>query len=213
VQNVETLAHVALVARYGPDWYRGLGTDDEPGTFLATVSGAVVAPGVYEVPYGIPLGPLLARAGGLTERIEAVLVGGYHGAWIPADAGVAISRQGLARYGATPGAGIVYALPASVCGLETTADIVRYLSSELVGQCGPCVNGLPRIADTVGALASGRRHPGLPAEIERVSRQVERRGACKHPDGTVRFVRSALRMFAHDVDAHISGRCAARRPA
>jgi NADH:ubiquinone oxidoreductase subunit F (NADH-binding) len=207
VQNVETLAHLALIARYGARWFRSLGTQAEPGTFLGTVSGAVASPGVYELPYGARLGDLLGVGGGVTESIQAVLIGGYHGAWIPPDSEIPISRAGLDRYGATPGAGIAYVLPDGVCGLATTADLVSYLAGESAGQCGPCINGLPRIADTFNALAHRHAYPELPTELERLSRLVSGRGACKHPDGTVRLVRSSLRMFTNEVNAHLAGRC------
>ncbi len=110
VQNIETLAHIALICRYGARWFRNQGTADEPGTFLATMTGAVAAPGVYELPYGARLGQLIATAGGLTQPAQAVLVGGYHGAWIPADEWIEISRAGLSRFGATPGAGVAFVL-------------------------------------------------------------------------------------------------------
>jgi NADH:ubiquinone oxidoreductase subunit F (NADH-binding) len=207
VQNVETLAHLALIARYGVAWFRSEGTEAEPGTFLSTVSGAVAAPGVYETPYGVRLGDLLAAAGDVTETVQAVLIGGYHGAWLPADPSIEVSRAGLARYGATPGAGIAYALPSRTCGLVTTAEVVSYLAGESAGQCGPCVNGLPRIADTFHALARRDARAHLAAEIERLSGLVTGRGACKHPDGTVRLVRSSLRLFAGEVSAHLAGRC------
>jgi hypothetical protein len=116
VQNVESLAHIALIARFGPDWFRGQGTPDEPGTRLMTVSGAVRRPGVHEVSGGSSLEHVLARAGGISEPVSAVLVGGYHGGWVPylgTDAPVALSRESLARYGAAPGAGVVMALARS----------------------------------------------------------------------------------------------------
>ena len=207
VQNVETLAHLALIARYGVRWFRSQGTYAEPGTFLATVSGAVTRPGVYEMPYGVTLDDLLRTAGGVGETVQAVLIGGYHGAWIPADPRIEISRAGLEPYGANPGAGIAFALPARSCGLITTANLVDYLAGESAGQCGPCINGLPRIADTFHALARRHASPDLTAELDRLGRLVTGRGACKHPDGTVRLVRSSLRMFATEISAHLAGYC------
>ena len=49
VQNVETLAHMALIARHGGDWFGQVGTPEDPGTALLTLSGAVERPGVYEI--------------------------------------------------------------------------------------------------------------------------------------------------------------------
>jgi NADH:ubiquinone oxidoreductase subunit F (NADH-binding) len=218
VHNVETLAHLALVARRGPDWFRQVGTADEPGTFLSTVSGAVATPGVYEFEYGVPLDDLLSVAGGATSRLSAVLIGGYHGAWLPvgtqsAAAHVPVSRAGLRPFGASPGAGIIAALPASTCGLVQTSRIVSYLAEQSAGQCGPCLNGLPRLAEVFDQLVGA---PGQPAsaaalaEARRLAGLVEGRGACHHPDGTVRLVRSALETFSQDVLAHRAGSCIAK---
>ena len=207
VQNVETLAHLALVVRYGADWFRTAGTADDPGTFLATVTGPVRTPGVYELPYGVRIGDVVAAAGGATEPLQALLIGGYHGAWVPARPDVEISRAGLAAYDASPGAGIVAPLAARSCGLVATAHVVAYLSGQRAGQCGPCVNGLPRIAETFTALAQCRSHPDLVSQVDRLSRLVVGRGACKHPDGTVRLIRSSLRTFAPEVNAHLAGWC------
>ena len=211
VQNVETLAHIAQIVRHGPGWFRSAGTYDEPGTFLATVGGAVAAPGVVEAGYGVRLGDLVGAAGGATERLQAVLIGGYHGGWVPADPALPVSRAALAPYGASPGAGIVLALPVGACGLAETARIAGYLAGQAAGQCGPCINGLPRLADTLTDLARRRARPGLPAEVERLAALVTGRGACRHPDGTARLIRSSLRAFESDVAAHLSGRCLAVR--
>jgi NADH:ubiquinone oxidoreductase subunit F (NADH-binding) len=209
VQNVETLAHAAMIARYGPAWFRSRGTATEPGTFLATLSGPINRPGVYEIPYGTRLGDLLHAAGGARTALQALLIGGYHGAWIPPDPTIELSRDGLARYQATPGAGVIMAIPVGDCGLVTSARLITYLAGESAGQCGPCVNGLPRIADTFTALASLRPAPHLRTDIERLSRLVTGRGACKHPDGTARLVRSSLHAFAGEVSAHLAGWCTA----
>ncbi len=209
VQNVETLAHLALIARHGSGWFRAAGTGDEPGTFLATVGGAVRTPGVVEAGYGVPLGDLVDAAGGATAPLQAVLVGGYHGGWVPARPELAVSRAALAPFGASPGAGIVLALPAHACGLAETARIAGYLAGEVAGQCGPCVNGLPRLAATLGDLARRRPRPGLPAEVARLAALVTGRGACRHPDGTARMIISAMRTFEADVAAHLAGHCTA----
>ena len=209
VQNVETLAQIALIARHGAGWFRTAGTAGEPGTFLATISGAVAAPGVVEAGYGVPRGELVAAAGGATAPLQALLIGGYHGGWVPARPDLAMSRAALQPYGASPGAGIVLALPAGACGLAETARIATYLAGEVAGQCGPCINGLPRLADTLSALAGRHARPTLPAEVGRLTASVTGRGACRHPDGTARMIRSSLLTFEADVAAHLRGRCLA----
>jgi NADH:ubiquinone oxidoreductase subunit F (NADH-binding) len=196
VQNVETLAQLALIARHGAAWFRQVGTVEQPGTFLATVSGSVRRPGVHEAAYGVPLADLLSQAGGPTEPLQAVLVGGYHGVWLPPEALRApMSVEGLAPWGATPGAGVVVALGRSESGLAATAKIATYLAGEGARQCGPCLNGLPAMATVLSRMAHGENHPDLPRQVEWLTRVVEGRGACHHPDGTARMVRSALLLF------------------
>ncbi|GAB3827126.1 NADH-ubiquinone oxidoreductase-F iron-sulfur binding region domain-containing protein [Dactylosporangium cerinum] len=202
VQNVETLAQLALVARHGADWFR------RSRTFLATVTGPVGRPGVYEVPHGVALAALLSAAGGPVPAPRAVLVGGFHGAWVPGDAvEVPVTREGLAPHGASPGAGVVIPLAAGECGLARTAQIVGYLAGAGAKQCGPCLNGLPRLAATMAALARMEGDPSLPAGVARLAALVHGRGACGHPDGTVRLIRSAMTVFAADVTAHLHGGC------
>lgn len=215
VQNVESLAQIALIARRGAHWFREAGTGDEPGTRLATISGAVAQPGVYEVDGGAALVDLIEDAGGLTEPVHALLVGGYHGGWVPwteRSARTSWTRSGLARYDAAPGAGVVIALPARRCGLQAAADITAYLAGQSAAQCGPCRNGLPTLADLLAQLAGGKAPAKTVSEIHRIVGLVAGRGACQHPGGTARLVRSTLRTFAPEVDHHLSGYCSTGIP-
>lgn len=206
VNNVETLAHIALIARHGPEWFRSVGDPDDPGTMLVTLSGALDSEGVIEVPTGVPLTDLFDARG-----VSAVLIGGYHGSWLLADAfaGTRLSRTGLKSLGASPGAGIIHALGRTECGLARTAEVAGYLADESARQCGPCRNGLPRLSELLEELAYGRANDPLVKEIRRITRLVDGRGACRHPDGTARMVRSALMAFAADIGQHRRGRCIA----
>jgi NADH:ubiquinone oxidoreductase subunit F (NADH-binding) len=212
IQNPETLAQIGLVARYGHSWYRELGTDADPGSALVTISGAVGAPGVYELAFGTPMTDLLAAAGGSTEPLRALLVGGYFGTWVDSSRALALrlAREDLRSVGCSLGSGVLIALGESSCGLHESARVIEYLARESAGQCGPCVFGLRAIADAVGALADGI---GDERDLDRVLRwtaEVRGRGACHHPDGAARFVESALDVFGTDLDWHRHQRCGAR---
>lgn len=208
VQNAETLAHLALIARFGPAWFRRVGTAAEPGSILVTLSGAVAHPGVYEVALGVPLRELVAQAGGSREPIQAYLIGGYFGTWVDADTAsrLSLSEADLSPLGGGLGARAIVALPARTCGLVETARIARYLADETAGQCGPCVHGLEAIAGALERLASGDRTDRRD-RIERWVAAVRGRGACAHPDGASRFAASSLEVFADEVELHLRGRC------
>jgi NADH:ubiquinone oxidoreductase subunit F (NADH-binding) len=211
VQNVETLAHLALIARRGAAWFRSAGTAEEPGSMLVTMAGAVRRPGVYEVEIGTRVGEMMQLAGGASSPLSALLIGGYFGTWAGAAAAAPLpfSAAGLAAVGAGPGAGLVAALPETACGLAETARLARYLAAESAGQCGPCVFGLNAVAGEMARLATGR-----PAGLDRIRRwlgQVSGRGACRHPDGAARMIGSALAVFGAEADQHARRRFGAAR--
>lgn len=209
VQNVETLAHLALIMRHGAAWFRSAGTPDEPGTMLVTLLGAVRRPGVYETEAGVPVSVLLDLAGGTARPPGALLIGGYFGSWAAAaDAlDLPFSAAGLSPLGARPGAGIVAVLPSGACGLTETARLARYLANSSAGQCGPCVFGLDAIARELEQAAGGGGCD-LP-RARRWLRDVTGRGACRHPDGTALMVASALRVFRAEIGLHSRGWCSA----
>jgi ferredoxin len=136
---------------------------------------------------------------------DGVLVGGYHGAWIPAELAedLPVSRAGVAAAGGSLGAGIVLPLGRASCPLGEVARVARYLASQSSGQCGPCKLGLPGIARALGALADGSGGPDALDTARRGAAAVRGRGACAHPDGAYRFITSALEVFTSDLAQHL----------
>ncbi|BEP12908.1 NADH-ubiquinone oxidoreductase-F iron-sulfur binding region domain-containing protein [Acidothermaceae bacterium B102] len=210
INNVETLAHVALITRYGPGWYRSVGDVDEPGTMLLTVAGPRAEPAVLETRTGTTVDAVLGAAGVRLDDCQAVLVGGYFGTWLaPTTAHrLPLTHASMRAVGGALGAGIIMGLPRGNCGLTETARVATYLAAHNAGQCGPCFNGLPAIATALQRLAYGPWDERMAAPLSRWLSVVPGRGACRHPDGAIRLVASALQLFSSDVDAHRSGfRC------
>jgi NADH:ubiquinone oxidoreductase subunit F (NADH-binding) len=207
VDNVETLAQLALIARFGAAWWRSVGVADDPGSFLVTITDGRRAPSVFEVASGRRLSTLLQHAG--VDTTAPVLVGGYFGSWLsPAQAAaVSLTRADLARFGASLGCGVIAVLPDTVCPVREVARVARWLGTQTAGQCGPCVHGLPAIASTVEALGRGNVGHRADAELQRLMALVSGRGGCKMPDGAVRFVASAVEVFREHIDDHRHGAC------
>src|SRR6202453_2790296 len=203
LSNASTFAQLAILALLGPERFAAVGAPEEPGTVLLSVGGSAAHPAVVEAPSGVPLAAVLdicqAAAG------DGVLVGGYHGMWLPASTAYAVpvSREGLAAVGGTLGSGIVLPLGDGTCPLGEVSRIASYLAGESAGQCGPCKLGLPSVARALASLidASG----GIEAldVARRSAAAVAGRGACAHPDGVTRFVLSALDVFTEDLAAHV----------
>jgi NADH:ubiquinone oxidoreductase subunit F (NADH-binding) len=139
---------------------------------------------------------------------QAILLGGYGGSWVPW-AGLRVlpvDPLALKSKGLSIGAGLVGPLPANACGIEEATRLVNYLAGQSARQCGPCVFGLASVAElcddlTAGALTSqGRKR------LVRFVDEISGRGACRHPDGAIRMVTSALQVFSADVTRHKRGR-------
>lgn len=213
VSNAETYAHIALIARHGAAWFRSCGSPDAPGTALFTLSGAIARPGVVEAPLGTPVGEIIRMAGGPARPLQAVLAGGYGGTWLPpALLDLPTTPASFRAAGAALGPGILIALPEQACGVAETARILRWLADETAGQCGPCVYGLPSIADDFDRIAACRADAALYQRLERRLEVIPGRGACAHPDGAVRLAVSALRVFGPHLRMHArAGGCLSAR--
>jgi NADH:ubiquinone oxidoreductase subunit F (NADH-binding)/ferredoxin len=203
LSNASTFAQLAVLALLGPERFAAVGTPEEPGTMLLSVGGSAGQPAVVEVPTGVPLAAVLDIC--LAPAGDGVLVGGYHGMWLPAETAYAVpvSRAGLAAVGGTLGSGIVLPLGDGTCPLGEVSRIASYLAGESAGQCGPCKLGLPSIARSLAALVDGSGGIDALDVARRSAAGVMGRGACAHPDGVTRFVLSALDVFTEDLAAHV----------
>ena len=211
VHNVETLARLALLGRRGP-LRPGAGVPSRLLTVLTPTDRRVV-----EVPDTTTLGDAVALVadvsggdpapGGSPPDSSAVLMGGFGGLWAPWSdvADLPVAETSFRERGLTLGAGIVAPLWQDGCGVALTTAVVAYLARESARQCGPCLFGLPALADGLARLRDGTVRRRELARVRDDLSLVADRGACHHPDGAVRLVRSALEVFGDDIAAHAAG--------
>jgi NADH:ubiquinone oxidoreductase subunit F (NADH-binding) len=198
VSNVETFAQIALLARLGPAGYASVGTANEPGTTLITVSGGVARPMVAEIAIGTALGSVLAAAE--AGPPASIVTGGYHGTWLQTRPEMPLSRAGVKSVGGSFGAGVVMVVDGATCALGELKAATDWLAAESAGQCGPCMFGLPALAADIGAMLRGDLSRVKVAQ--RHAAAVTGRGACAHPDGAARFVNSALGVLGRELEMH-----------
>ncbi len=220
VANVETLANLPLIVDRGPEWFRGIGLADEPGTRLFGVSGHVKVPGVYEVPTGTPVGDVLALAGGPRdgERFAAVLPGGAVSAFLPADAlDTPLAADSLAARGSCLGSGAIIAFSDRCCFVQVAQRLAAFFEQESCGKCTPCREGTKKLREMLESVSSAKRKNGseprrgagkevppprpaaiLPLLIETLART----SACGLGRAVGTAIGSALTLFPDEFAAH-----------
>jgi NADH:ubiquinone oxidoreductase subunit F (NADH-binding) len=173
VDNVETLAHVAVALAGGADWFRRLGTDPSPGTLLCTVSGCVKHAAVGEFAMGTPLREIIDRLGGGPRpgrTVRAVLQGAA-AAIITADRlDTPASWEGMEGIGSGLGAAAFIVLDDATDLSAVAASVSRFLAVESCGQCTPCKQDGLLISDALGRVVA---EEGSPADIAVVRKRVD----------------------------------------
>jgi NADH-quinone oxidoreductase subunit F len=147
VNNVETLCNVPLIMQIGGAQYAKIGTEGSTGPKLFCVSGNLVRPGVYEVPFGATLGEVLELAGGVPQgrTLQAVLLGGAAGGFVRADElHIPLTFEGARTNATTLGSGVVLAFDDTVDLSGILLRIASFFRDESCGQCVPCRVGTVR---------------------------------------------------------------------
>lgn len=158
VNNVETLVNVLDIVRLGGEVFAQTGTRDSTGTRLFCVSGAVDAPGVYEVEFGVTLRSILEMAGGVPHDLQAILLGGAAGSFVGAELlDLPLTFEDSRAAGVALGSGVIVVYDSSVDMRRVTRRIARFFRDESCGQCVPCRVGTVRIEEALArALVGGQ---------------------------------------------------------
>jgi NADH:ubiquinone oxidoreductase subunit F (NADH-binding) len=222
INNVESLANLPDIVSGGVEWFRSVGTTDNPGTKLVSLAGDVARPGLYEVPLGTPLARIIDDGGGgVRGRLGAILAGGPSGSILPA----ALSETPfdvapLQAVGGILGAGGLVVLDESRCVVDAVRELVAYNARESCGKCTPCREGTVRLLatfDALGTQADKRlrvvRLGSLPgADPDTLDLLLDVIGAgslCGLGQMAPNPVRALQRHFAAELDEHRQGTCRA----
>jgi NADH-quinone oxidoreductase subunit F len=201
VNNVETLVNVLDIVRDGGAAFAATGTEQSTGTKLFCVSGCAVRPGVYEVPFGITLKALIARAGGVREGrpLQAVLLGGAAGMFVtPDEIDFPLTVEGARAAGATLGSGVVMLFDDRADLRDTTMRIAEFFRHESCGQCVPCRVGTVRQEEVLHRLTAGTPRGSADAEyalIDDLAQAMRDASICGLGHTASTAVQSAIRKF------------------
>ncbi len=215
VNNVETLCNVPHILDRGASWFRSMGTEESPGTIVATVVGDVVAPDVGEVELGTPLRAVIDAVGsGLQPgRSLKAAFSGVANAVLTADAMQApLSYEGLAAFGSGMGAAGFIVYDDTACMVDVAYHFSRFLSVESCGQCPPCKLGSSAITEHLERIETGR---GTVEDIESIVGWLDNvtdGSRCYLATEEQTVVGSILRAFPSEFDEHVeTGACPRRR--
>lgn len=168
INNVETLINVVdIVLRSGPE-YADTGTEGSTGTKLFCLSGSVVRPGVYEVPFGMTLRELIDLAGGIPDgrSCQAILLGGAAGGFVrPDELDLPLTFEAVREAKTTLGSGVVLVFDDTVDMPRMLQRIAAFFRNESCGQCVPCRVGTVRQQEALARIVNGKPRGGIKTEL------------------------------------------------
>jgi NADH-quinone oxidoreductase subunit F len=156
INNVETLCAAAWIIANGADVYHSEGTEESPGVKMFCVSGDVIQPGVYEVPFGTTMERLIDMAGGVKGDLKALLLGGAAGAFAsPDQIHLEMSFEALRDAGLPLGSGVVMVANEERDLRQTLLSLAKFFAHESCGKCFPCQLGTQRQLEIMQKLTGG----------------------------------------------------------
>ena len=169
VNNVQSLSYVPHILNEGVDWFKGLGSERYPGTFVFCVSGQVKNPGLFEIELGkVTMRELIYDcAGGLHDgrELKAIIPGGASTSpMLPDEIDIVMDPANFAipgrgEYQGMFGTGGIIVMDDTVCMVDALLNLMNFFAHESCGQCTPCREGCPWTRDIVWRIEHGQGRP------------------------------------------------------
>ena len=219
INNVETLACVPWIIRHGASAFAALGTPNSRGTKVFALAGKINRGGLIEVPMGITIREVVEGIGGGIRNgraFKAVQLGGPSGGCIPARlADTPIDYDALAETGAIMGSGGLVVLDDRDCMVDMARFFLKFTQAESCGKCTFCRIGTKRMLEILERLCEGKGRPDDLEKLETLADYVGRGSLCGLGQTAPNPVRTTLRYFRDEYEAHLrerrcpAGRCSA----
>jgi NADH-quinone oxidoreductase subunit F len=215
INNVETLAMVPWILRHGAPAFARIGTTGSKGTKVFALAGAVRRGGLIEVPMGTTIREVVEEIGGGVapgRQWKAVQIGGPSGGCVPAAlADTPIDYDSLRGVGAIMGSGGLVVLDDQACMVDIARYFLRFTQDQSCGKCTFCRIGTKRLLDILDRLCVGKGRRQDLDELDHLSKQVIQGSLCGLGKTAPNPVLTTLRYYRDEYEAHIEGRCPARR--
>ncbi|HPU01919.1 MAG: NADH-quinone oxidoreductase subunit F [Firmicutes bacterium] len=207
LNNVKTFAYVPPILNRGVEWFRSIGTEDNPGTAVFSLVGKVAHTGLVEVPMGTTLRQLIYDVGeGLAngKAFKAVQIGGPSGGCLPESAlDIPIDFDSLQEAGAIMGSGGLVVLDEDDCMVAIARYFLEFTQQESCGKCTFCRLGTKHMLDILTRITEGRGEPQDLEILEELAEEVRAGSLCNLGATAPNPVLTTLRYFRDEYEAHI----------
>ncbi len=211
INNVKTLASVPAILKHGATWFKGIGTENSPGTAIFSVVGNVVHAGLVEIPMGVTLRTLIFDiCGGIPnkKRFKAVQIGGPSGGCLPADfLDTPIDFDSLIAAGAMMGSGGMVVMDEDACMVDVARYFLDFTQNESCGKCTFCRIGTHHLLKILDRLTKGEGRENDLEQLERLSEGIRKGSLCGLGKTAPNPVITSLKYFRDEYEAHVQEKC------
>ncbi len=210
LNNVETWANVPLIVQKGSKWYTSIGTKGSPGTKIFSLVGKVNNTGLVEAPMGMTLRQIIFDVGGGIpggKEFKAVQTGGPSGGCLPKEKlDLPVDFDTLWEEGSMMGSGGMIVMDERNCMVDVAKYFLGFLKFESCGKCTTCREGVKRLHELVTDVTEGKGTMETLELIQQLCDTVEVGSLCALGQTAVNPVRSTLKLFREEYEAHVKDR-------